>query len=168
MLLLEKTGVGGLCEAPLTSFLLSLPPVLIAFILNCGWGVSCLDCKPFKDGVKSLIPHCVPRTWPVIAVHQVIAAWIRVMLTCGSEHSHPEAQLLLQKQNGPVLSKISGEWVIGLKPQAGTFSPSPAGRSLLHRTWHIVCSIEKVMQLASERPGSRSKSQLCLRNCLLP
>lgn len=74
----------------------------------------------------------------MIAVHHVIAAWIRVMLTCGSEHSHPEAQLLLQKQNGPVLSKISGEWVIGLKPQAGIFSPSPAGKPLTQNLAHCV------------------------------
>lgn len=73
----------------------------------------------------------------MIAVQQVIATLIGVMLACGSEHSHPEAQLWLQKQNGPVLSKISGERVIGLKPQAGILSP-PVGKPLTRNLAHCV------------------------------
>lgn len=74
----------------------------------------------------------------MIGVQQVIATQIGVMLPFVSEHSHPEAQLLLQKQNGPVLSKISGEWAIGLKPPAGIPSSSPVGKPLTQNLAHCV------------------------------
>lgn len=74
------------------------------------------------------------------------------MLTCSSEHSvtRRETQLLLQKQIGPVLPNISRKGMVGLKAQAED-SFSSRG-SFSHRTWHIACSIEKVVQLGGQGP----------------
>lgn len=132
LLLLKKEGVkGGLCEASLTPFFPYPQSKLVSSLAGMAWIFSSLDCRLFEDGMKfSVIPHCVPRTWHIIAAQQMFASWITFIL----------AALCTPSPGGPAAAAEN---------RLGLFFPTSQGRRLLaynHKVGSFSCSQGSFLQ----------------------